>query len=198
MKKHSKLIPLLPVFVAIAAITMIPLTSNVFAQTDEPTDVVSDIQRMPDLTFEGETKGWALIGVQAHPASLTLDGNAVHTVNGVWMVKSDSEFSIGERDAKLELKGKVTDNKLRLNGTGILNDGTEFKIFLRGHFAPIAGSEGDFAMVFKTAILTTQTVDERIRIPLALVGQVQTEEVKPVIADSVSQEIDELVKDVKE
>ena len=75
--------------------------------------------------------------------------------------------------------------------TGELSDGTEFRIILRGHYAPIANSEGDFAVAFTTAIVSTSTVDDRIRIPLALVGQVHTEPVNPIAVDVLSQEIDE-------
>ena len=198
MYAHPKLTKLLPVFVAIAAITAIPLASNAFAQTDEITDVAPDVQRIPDLTFEGETNGWALINNQAHPASLTLDGKAYFVEeSGIWKVTSDSALSIGDRDAKVELKGKVTDNKLRLFGTGVLGDGTEFKIILRGHYAPIANSDGDFAVAFKTAIVSTTNTDQPIRIPLALVGQVGTQIVEPVAIDELSQEIDEMLKEIE-
>ena len=198
MHKNPKLIKLLPVFVAIVAITAIPLASNAFAQTDEITDVAPDIQRIPNLTFEGKTNGWALVNGQAHPAGLTLDGKAIfNEERGVWHVKSDSALSVGDRDAKVELKGKVTDNKLRLFGTGVLNDGTEFKIILRGHYAPIANSDGDFAVAFKTAIVSTTNTDESIRIPLALVGQVETEIIEPVVVDTTSQEIDEYLKELE-
>jgi len=197
MTKNTKLTRLLPVFVAIAAITMVPLASNAFAQTDVITDIVYDVQRQ-DLEFEGKTNGWALLGGQAHHTSLTLDGKAIHNGNGVWKVKSDSELSIGNRDAKVELQGKVTDNKLRLHGTGELSDGTEFRIILRGHYAPIANSEGDFAVDFTTVVVQTASVDHSIRIPLALIGQVHTEYVEPIVVNEISQEIEKIIKNTEE
>ena len=200
MTKKINLGRLLPVFVALAAITLVPLaTSNVFAQTDEISDVRPDIQRIPDLKFDGRTNGWAIVGSQAHETHLTLDGKAIYNNNGVWIVKSDSKLSIGDRDAKVELKGKVSDNKLRLNGTGELSDGTEFRIILRGHYAPITGSEGDFAVAFTTAIVHTASVDNTISIPLALVGQVHTDPVKPIVVnpDDISQEIEDIVKNME-
>ena len=198
--KKTNLGKLLPVFVVLAAITLVPLaTSNVFAQTDETTNVRPDIQRIPDLKFDGRTNGWAIVGNHAHETHLTLDGKAIYNNNGVWIVKSDSKLSIGDRDAKVELKGKVNDNNLRLNGTGELSDGTEFRIILRGHYAPIAGSEGDFAVAFTTALVHTASADNTIRVPLALVGQVHTESVKPIAVntDDISQEIEDVVKNME-
>ncbi len=183
MQKNSKMKSLFSVFAVMTAITLVPLVvSDVFAQTD--TITTSEIHKIPDLKFDGKTSGWAIVGNQAHNAGLSLDGKAIYNDNGIWIVKSDSELFIGERDAKLELKGKVVDNKLRLNGTGELSDGTEFRIILRGHYAPIANSDGDYAVAFTAAIVTT-TGDNSIRIPLALVGQVSTEVINTVESDRI-------------
>ena len=186
MQKNTKMIRLFPVFAVMAAFALVPLVaSDVFAQTDVIT--TSEIHEIPDLKFDGKTNGWAIVGNQAHNAGLSLDGNAVYHDNGIWIVKSDSELFIGERDAKLELKGKVVDNKLRLNGTGELSDGTEFRIILRGHYAPIANSDGNYAVAFTTAIVSTMG-DNSIRIPLALVGQVNTEVISTAESDRIIQD----------
>ena len=186
MQKNTKMIRLFPVFAVMAAFALVPLVaSDVFAQTDVIT--TSEIHEIPDLKFDGKTSGWAIVGNQAHNTGLSLDGKAIYNDDGFWVVKSDSELFIGERDAKLELKGKVIDNKLRLNGTGELSDGTEFRIILRGHYAPIANSDGDYAVAFTTAIVST-TGDNSIRIPLALVGQVNTEAISISESDRIIQD----------
>ena len=179
------MIRLFPVFAVIATFTMVSITaSDVSAQTDIIT--TSEIHEIPDLKFDGKTSGWAIVGNQAHNAGLSLDGKAIYNNNGIWIVKSNSELFIGERDSKLE-KGKVVDDKLRLNGTGELSDGTEFRIILRGHYAPIANSDGDYAVAFTTAIVAT-TGDNSIRIPLALVGQVNTEIISIAESDRIIQD----------
>ena len=186
MQKNSKIKSLFSVFTVMTAITLVPfVVSDVFAQTD--TITTSEIHKIPDLKFDGKTSGWAIVGNPAHNAGLNLDGKAIYNDNGIWIVKSDSELFIGERDAKLDLKGKVVDNKLRLNGTGELSDGTEFRIILSGHYAPIANSDGGYAVAFTTAIVST-TGDNSIRIPLALVGQVNIEVISIAESDRIIQD----------
>ena len=71
---------------------------------------------------------------------------------------------MGDRHATLDLKGKAVDGKLRLHGTGTLDSGDPFRIILRGHYAPINGQAGDFALDWSTAKI--QNMENGIRIPL--------------------------------
>ena len=192
----------MPVIIAIATITIIPMASpEILAQTDDFTDVIRErnddktidnpdkIIKTPDFVFEGQTEGWAFVENEAHKAFLSLEGDATfNSKNNVWKVKSNSELSIGETNAKIELKGKVKDSKLRLNGSGELEDGTPFRIILRGYFVPIENIEHDYVVAFKTVIIST--TDERQRIPVALVGQVNIDAIEPLFVDAPLQNKD--------
>jgi len=168
-KKHS-LLYALPVLAALvfgslgitnafaedANISLIP--DNVSSvRTDALLDVSTNSpDRQAEVKFEGITDGWAIIGGQAYTSDIELiDGKAVHQGNGIWKVKSAAEITVGDRhDIPLDLKGKAVNGKLRLHGTGTLDGGDTFRIILRGHYAPINGQPGDFALdllqLFKT------------------------------------------------
>ncbi len=67
-----------------------------------------------------------------------------------------------------------------LHGTGILvgsDDKADIRIQLRGHYAPVAGSENEFAIGFTHAQIHNK--DTGHRIPLSLVGSVMVENVGP-------------------
>jgi len=174
-----------------ANISLIP--DNVSSvRTDALLDVSTDSpDRQAEVKFEGITDGWAIIGGQAYTSDIELiDGKAVHQGNGVWKVKSTAEITVGDRhDIPLDLKGKAVNGKLRLHGTGTLDGGDTFRIILRGHYAPINGQPGDFALDWSTAIV--QNMENGIRIPLFQDGIVH---VKPVI--SVVDELDDLVTEL--
>ncbi len=149
--------------------------------SSDRTDALLDVSdespdRQAEVKFRGGTDGWAIIGGQAYTSEIGLSGNAVHQGNGVWKVKSDAKIIVGDRHATLDLKGKAVNGKLRLHGTGTLDSGDSFRIILRGHYAPIIGQAGDFALDWSTAKI--QNMENGIRIPLFQDGVIH---VKPVI-----------------
>ncbi|MEE8180923.1 MAG: hypothetical protein V3T67_03685 [Nitrosopumilaceae archaeon] len=191
-KKHSLLIAI-PVLAALvfgilgttsafaeaANISLVP--DNVSSvRTDALLDVSTESpDRQAEVQFRGGTDGWAIIGGQAYTSEIGLTGNAVHQGNGVWKVKSEAEIIVGDRHAKLDLKGKAVNGKLRLHGTGTLDSGDSFRIILRGHYAPINGHPGDFALDWSTAKI--QNMENGIRIPLFQNGIVYVEPVIPAV-----------------
>jgi len=191
-KKHSLLIAI-PVLAALvfgslgttdafaeyANISLVP--NNV---SSDRTDALLDVSdespdRQAEVKFRGGTDGWAIIGGQAYTSEIGLSGNAVHQGNGVWKVKSEAEIIVGDRHAKLDLKGKAVNGKLRLHGTGTLDSGDSFRIILRGHYAPINGQAGDFALDWSTAKI--QNMENGIRIPLFQDGVIHVKSVIPTV-----------------
>jgi len=77
------------------------------------------------------------------------------------------------------LKGKAVNGKLRLHGTGTLDSGDSFRIILRGHYAPINGQAGDFALDWSTAKI--QNMENGIRIPLFQDGVIHVNPVIPTV-----------------
>ena len=63
-----------------------------------------------------------------------------------------------------------------------------FRIILRGYFVPIENIEHDYVVAFKTVIIST--TDERQRIPVALVGQVNIDAIEPLFVDAPLQNKD--------
>lgn len=191
MKNPNKKQSLLLALPIIATIALIPwATSDVFAQdanVDVVTDVAPDIADVPDrraeVMFSGMTDGWAIVGGQAYPASIEINGNAYRHGNGAWKVTSDAIVSIdGEIKAELDLKGKAVHGKLRLHGSGTLEGSDEpFRIFLRGHYAPIAAQSGDFVLAFGAA--KVHNMETGARIPLIQSGIVTVEPVDPSTDD---------------
>ena len=191
-KKHSLLFAI-PVLVALvfgtlgatdafaeAANTSIVPDNVSSVKTDALLDVSTESpDRQAEVKFSGGTDGWAIIGGQAYASNIELiTGNAVRQDNGVWKVKSEAEITVGDRHAKLDLKGKAVNGKLRLHGTGTL-DGDSFRIILRGHYAPINGQPGDFALDWSMAKI--QNMENGIRIPLFQDGIVYVEPVIPTV-----------------
>jgi len=198
-KKHSLLFAL-PVL-AVLVFGSIE-TTDVFAEdaydgfiptivSSETSDALSDVSitspdRQAKLTFDGNTNGWAVIAGQAFPSNIELvKGNAVHQNNGVWKVTSTAVITVGDREnIQLELKGKAVDGKLRLHGTGSLNDDDTFRIILRGHYAPVNDSPGKFVLDFSTA--KVQNMESGLRIPLFQHGIIDVKPVPSTVDDLVS------------
>ena len=166
-------------FAEYANISLVP--DNVSSdRTDALLDVsVGSPDRQAEVEFRGGTDGWAIIGGQAYASEIGITGNAVRQDNGVWKVKSEAKIIVGDRHATLDLKGKAVNGKLRLHGTGTLDSGDSFRIILRGHYAPINGQAGDFALDWSTAKI--QNMENGIRIPLFQDGIVHVKPVVPIV-----------------
>ena len=205
MKRHNKKHSLLFALPALAALVFGSIgTTNAFAEdasldfvpenvssvkTDALLDVSSESpDRQAEVQFRGGTDGWAIIGGQAYPSEIGLAGNAVHQGNGVWKVKSEAKISVADRDVPLELKGKAVNGKLRLHGTGTLDDGDSFRVILRGHYAPVHDHPGEFVLDFSTAKI--QNMENGFRIPLSQNGIVFVEPVVPEVDDFADLETD--------
>ena len=149
------------------------------ANTDAFLDVSAvSPDRQAEVMFNGSTDGWAFIAGQAYDAKIGLDGKAIHHGNGVWKVKSYADISVEGRDATLELTGKAVNGKLRLHGTGTLENGDTFRIILRGNYAPIHDQPGDFVVDWSMAKI--QNLENGFRIPLSLNGVI---DVDPVVSE---------------
>ncbi|MFB5597741.1 MAG: hypothetical protein ACE5RJ_01815, partial [Nitrosopumilaceae archaeon] len=110
-----------------------------------------DPDRMPDVTFDGRTDGYVLIGGQAWESYIELlEGSAYHVHNGMWKVKTSGEISVAGKIATLDLKGFAKGNKLFLHGNGVLEGDQKIRLSLKGFFAPTGNSEdtGVFALAF--------------------------------------------------
>ena len=198
-KKHSLLFAL-PVL-AVLVFGSIGTTS-VFAEdayngfipttvSSETNDAFSDVSvaspdRQAEVNFNGGSNGWAVIAGQAFPSNIDLvKGNAVHQNNGVWKITSSATITVGDRvDIPLELKGKAVDGKLRLHGTGSLNGDDTFRIILRGHYAPVNDSPGEFVLDFSTA--KVQNMESGLRIPLFQHGLITVYPVISTVDDFVT------------
>ena len=192
MKNLTKKQSLLLALPVIATIALIPWAANdVFAQNadvDVAAGVMVDIapnapDRRAEVMFSGMTDGWAVIGGQAYPAEIEISGNAYRHGNGAWKVTSEAIVSVdGKIKAELDLKGKAAHGKLRLHGSGTLQDSDEpFRIFLRGNYAPIADQPGDFVLAFGAA--KVHNMETGAKIPLIQDGIVTVEAVDPTTDD---------------
>ncbi len=154
---------------------------------------IPDIDREPDLKFynNGDITGWAVLGGQAYGATMTtFEGEAIHMGKGVWKVSSTADIYVSERHVKLDLNGFARSGHIMLHGTGTFgesDDKSDIRVVLRGHYAPVAGSDNEFAIAFTNAQI--HNTNSGHRIPLALVGSVIVESLgtEPVsIAPEVS------------
>ncbi len=148
--------------------------------TDRPIDDRPDVDRKADLKFRGKASGWAILGGQAFPSTIGLTGEAFHVGKGVWKIHSNGLITVSNHKAELVLKGTAKSGKIMLHGTGTLvgsDDKADIRIQLRGHYAPVAGSENEFAIGFTHAQIHNK--DTGHRIPLSLVGSVIVENVGP-------------------
>lgn len=135
-------------------------------------DMVPD--REPDVYFDADANGWLLIGGVAHESFTNIKhGKAYHIEGNHWKLHVDeATFSVGPRDVTMELVGKAKGHRLILYGIGSLgtnDDGTEkqFRVMLRGHFAPTP-EQGHFAIAFSQ--FGYQTMENGKRLPLIQVG----------------------------
>ena len=122
-----------------------------------------------------------------------MTGNAKHQGNGVWKVKSEAKISVADRDVPLELKGKAVNGKLRLHGTGTLDDGDSFRVILRGHYAPVHDQPGEFVLDFSTAKI--QNMENGHRIPLSQNGIIHVEPVIHEVDDFADIETDQNIEE---
>ena len=122
-----------------------------------------------EIKFSGATEGWSLIGGYAFESEIEIEGTAVRGDDGIWQVQAEGKLKVGDREAKLLLKGRAYDGHLRLHGTGILENGQEFRIFLVGNYAPTI-VEGEYALGFRGAYVKFS--ENGFRIPMMQVGQV--------------------------
>ncbi len=149
--------------------------------TDVRPDIanIPEIDREPDLGFfiEENISGWTVIGGQAFGAAITsFEGEAYHMGKGVWKVTTTkATIEVSGRTVELDLNGFARSGHLMLHGTGSLNDDGEpdIRVVLRGHYAPVAGSENEFAIAFTNAQVHNTNTGHRI--PMALVGSVFVE-----------------------
>lgn len=130
----------------------------------------AEIDVVPSLEFTGKVSGWAVIGGQAVPATLDLSGEAGKIGPRGWKIIGTTTAEIGDRDVTFDLQGHARGNHVSLKGT--TSEFDNVVIHLNGYFAPVADDAGSFALAFhRSAIVNEQA---QIRIPLILVGQVDT------------------------
>ncbi|MCV0412133.1 hypothetical protein [Nitrosarchaeum sp.] len=130
----------------------------------------AEIDVVPSLEFTGKVSGWAVIGGQAVPATFDLSGEAGKIGPRGWKIIGTATAEIGDRDITFDLQGHARGNHVSLKGT--TNEFDNVVIHLNGYFAPVSDDTGSFALAFhRSAIINEQA---QIRIPLILVGQVNT------------------------
>jgi len=175
--KTKQMIPAMIALVALMVVTFSPMASAVDeVSADAVQDRLAvDTTDKAQVHFQGTTKGWAIIDGQSHVAEIEIDGNAIRNNKGIWRVTSDAEITAVDIHATLELKGKAANGKIKLHGTGTLDSGESFRIFLRGHYAPIFEEQGTFVMAFNAAKI--QSTENGIHIPLIQSGIVNVEAV---------------------
>jgi len=147
-------------------------------------DTNSKIDVVPSLEFSGKVTGWAVIGGQAVPATFDLFGEAGKIGPRGWKITGTATAEISDRNVIFDLQGHARGNHVSLKGT--TSEFDSVIIHLNGYFAPIADDADSFALAFhRSAIVNEQA---QIRIPLILVGQVDTTPIGdalPPVSDSV-------------
>ncbi len=179
----TKTIPTMIALVAVMAVAFSPMVQAVDSvSVNTVSDSLAiDTTDRAQVHFQGTTDGWAIIAGQAHVAEIVIDGYAVRGDNGVWKVTADAEITAADRHAKLELKGKAADGRIKLHGTGTLDSGESFRIILRGHYTPVFDEPGSFVMAFNFAKI--HTVQNDLRMTLVQSGIVTVEAVNPSTND---------------
>jgi hypothetical protein len=198
---HNSEQKLLATILVLGMVSMAPLAYTLAFAQDETVDQRTDTPRdkeihrvdiskdrydtqrhaTPEIQFRGKTTGWAIIGGQAFNSEINLSGVGNHIPNREhWEIKAQGEITVADRIAKLELQGKAHHDKVALQGIGTLESGEQFRVFLKGFFAPIAqtndtdgADRGDFALAFTHA--SVKYMDSGVRIPLMQVGKVYVE-----------------------
>ncbi|MFB5606075.1 MAG: hypothetical protein ACE5R7_07285 [Nitrosarchaeum sp.] len=157
---------------------------------DRSADSNSDVKVTPSLEFSGEVTGWAVIGGKAVPATFDLSGEAGKIGQRGWKITGNATAEIGDRNVTFDLQGHARGNHVSLKGTTSQFDSVV--IHLNGYFAPIADESGSFALAFHRSAIINEQAD--IRIPLVLVGQVDTtpigEVVEPTDVDPIDVSIE--------
>jgi len=147
-------------------------------------DTNSKIDVVSSLEFSGKVIGWAVIGGQAVPTTFDLSGEAGKIGLRGWKITGTATAEIGDRNVLFDLQGHARGNHVSLKGT--TSEFDSVIIHLNGYFAPVANDAGSFALAFhRSAIVNEQA---QIRIPLILVGQVDTTPIGdalPPVSDSV-------------
>jgi hypothetical protein len=137
-----------------------------------------DADRGTNLTFRGNTDGWAIIGGKATKSSLVLGGNAHHVGGGNWKITSDGDLTVADRHAKLSISGHARGNMINLQGSGTLDSGENFRVSLKGYFAP-TNEKNVYAIAFTHT--NVQYTNSGIRVPLMHVGSVTIVETIPSV-----------------
>jgi hypothetical protein len=132
-------------------------------------DILSKDDARTDLTFRGQTDGWAIVGGIASKSSVKLVGDAHHADTGKWKINATGDLTVADRNAKLDLIGFVKGNKIHLEGSGMLGSGDPIKLVLNGNFAPTS-DENVYAVGFTTTAV--QYMNNGVRIPLMQVGSI--------------------------
>ncbi|MGQ0376531.1 MAG: hypothetical protein ACT4OW_03380 [Nitrososphaerota archaeon] len=140
--------------------------------------------RAPDLSFKGQTSGWAVIGDLAHKSSISLSGQAFKAGERMWKISTTGDITIGDRKAELDLKGVATGHKIMLQGNGILQNGEEVRLTLVGHYAPTTEEEV-FAIAFTNGMFHNINTGERLT--MMQVGSIHVE---PIVSISTSEPSD--------
>ena len=181
--KTKQTIPTMIALVAIMSVVFSPMALAVDSVSANAVSdrLVIDTTGRAQVHFEGTTQGWAIIGGQAHVAEIEIEGNAIRADNGVWKVTSEAEITAADRHAKVDLKGKASNGKISLHGTGTLDSGESFRIILRGHYTPVFDEQGSFVMAFSTAKI--HSAENDLHIPLIQSGIVKVEAVDPTTVD---------------
>lgn len=155
----------------LSVLILAPLTVASYAEETslvEPTEVQDVFDTSNHIKFRGHTSGWVIVGGYAIPSEIDLQGNALRGDDGIWKIKSEAKINVGNRNASLDLQGRAVDGHLRLHGTGTLEGGQEFRIILKGGYAPTSIS-GEYALVFTNSYV--EFADNGFRIPLFQSGK---------------------------
>lgn len=138
--------------------------------TDKVRDRVIDrADKGAELSYSGKTSGWAILGGTAFPSSIGISGEGYHQGGGNWKMTAVGDIAVADHTAKIDLVGHVRGHTINLQGMGTLSDGTEFKLHLKGHYAP-TGNTNEFAIAFTNSGI--QFKDQSARMPLMQVGTV--------------------------
>jgi hypothetical protein len=184
--KHLKLFSTLSIIFVI----MITPTIEIFAQSDiedVETEGINKEQRVDkfvidnsitqSLEFKGKVTGWTIISGQAVPIILDVSGNA-DKVRHSWKITGIGLIKVEDRNVTFDLQGHTRGNQIHLKGT--TSEFDSLKLHLNGFFAPVAGNDGSFALAFNRSVITNEQA--HIRIPLILIGQVETNLIDDIVA----------------
>lgn len=139
-------------------------------------DVLSNDNQRTDLSFRGQTEGWAVVGGIASKSTIDLKGEAHRADGGTWKIKATGNIMVGDRSAIVDLTGFAYGHNIHLYGTGTLASGDQVRVALHGNFAP-TGETNVFAIAFSNAGVISKSLDNGIRVPLMQVGSVTVSDI---------------------